>query len=306
MPPRITTFLLATAMLGTLLVGACREPSPEGYQVRVTSIDAHGGPALAEDRVRGILRRSLERAPSFSPAERDQRSGGRGQTLVASLEYREIPDASDHGRDLLVRLVVERPEDLDERLSEAGLDATVLLERAAGEADLAADLQIAVDRLATIIQARTDLAAEREGAVAELLAARDPELVILTLEWVRDHPRRPPARQVADRVAELINHDDERVGLLAIETIGEIGGPEHVSALLDRIQLADASQVSRAYDALARLGGPEAEGFLKFAARNEEEPERRAAAERALRRVAEAERGPQRSSELPRSSRGHR
>ena len=46
--------------------------------------------------------------------------------------------------------------------------------------------------------------------------------------------------------------------------------------------------IERPDDALSRLGGPEAAGFLEFAARNEDEPERRAAAERALRRVADS------------------
>jgi HEAT repeat protein len=96
------------------------------------------------------------------------------------------------------------------------------------------------------------------------------------------------------------------VRLLAIETIGLIGGPEHVPALLARIQLADTPQVSRAYDALASLGGPEATGFLEFAARNEDEPDRRKAAQQALRRVAESDIvGPGgRPSSLP--NRGHR
>ncbi|MCA9685465.1 MAG: HEAT repeat domain-containing protein, partial [Myxococcales bacterium] len=178
------------------------------------------------------------------------------------------------------------------------------------EADMAADLQLAVDRVAIILQARTDLAARTEGAIERLLGSADPELVVQTLEWVRDHPGdhlgEAGSREVADRVVELITHDDERVGLLAIETIGEIGGPEHVSIVLAHIQLNDSGQVNRAYEAIARLGGPDAEGFLRFAARNEDEPELRAAAERALRHITDGgpELGPAGSGRLP--HRGHR
>src|SRR5690606_24584172 len=118
-----------------------------------------------------------------------------------------------------------------------------------GEADLAADLQRATDRLATILQARLDLASGSPGAVDRLLRSSEPDLVLATLEWVRDHGDEPEARAAANRVAELIRHDDEDVGLLAIETIGQIGGPEHVSAVLSRIRLTDNTQVSRAYDA---------------------------------------------------------
>ncbi|WP_181198286.1 HEAT repeat domain-containing protein [Enhygromyxa salina] len=258
--------------------------------MRVISIDAHGGPSLPEDRVRSIVRRSLQNSPSYGPAQRDQRSGSaKGDTLIATFEYRELPDAVDHGRDLMVRMTVEEPKGLADRLGAEGLDITVLLEREAGEADLSTDLQLASDQLVTILQARTDLARAQDGAIERLLASEDPELIILTLEWVRDHESHDQALAVADRVVDLIKHEDERVGLLAIETIGQIGGPEHVSTLLDRIHLADTHQVNRAYDALARLGGPEALGFLRFAARNEDEPGRRAAAERALRRVAESD-----------------
>lgn len=267
----------------------CSSREPETFALRVISIETHGGPALPEDRVRAILRRSLEHSPSFVPAERDQRSGTKhGDTLVASLEYRELPDASDHGRDLMVRLFVEVPESLAGELGKDGLDVTVLLERAAGEADLAYDLELATDRVTTILQARIDLARSTEGAVDRLLGQDDPDQVILALEWILKHVEHPQAQAATARVASLLDHHDARIALLAIECIGEIGGPEHVPALLARIPVADTEQVNRAYDALARLGGPEAEGFLEFAARNEDEPVRRAAAERALQRVEQS------------------
>jgi hypothetical protein len=283
--------LVWVSVLGSLsgLVSGCRAAEPEPYRIQVVSIDPHGGPTLPEDRVHAIMRRSLERAPSYSPAERDQRSGGRKASLAATLEYRELPDATDHGRDLMVRLNVDAPASLAERLGPSALDITVLLEREAGQADLASDLQLATDRLTTLLQARTDLALEAEGVVERLLGSDDAELVILTLEWIRDHGQSRQASAAADQVAELINHHDEDVGLLAIETIGRIGGPQHVMAVLQRIQLSNSPQVSRAYEAIAQLGGPEAEEFLEFAARNEDEPNRRAVAERALRRVEDTE-----------------
>ena len=275
--------------LGIVFGTGCRDAKTEPFHLRVISIDAHGGPTLPDQQVQAIVRRSLERSPSFMPAGRDQRRAGHKDTLIATYEYRELPDASDHGRDLMVRLNVEEPEQIAERLGPTGLDVTILLEREAGKADLAADLQRATDRLTTILQARLDLAIGADGVVDRLLHSSDPDLVLATLEWVRDHGDQPEARAAADRVAELIRHYDEDVGLLAIETIGKIGGPEHVAIVLSRIQLADNTQVSRAYDAIAGLGGPEAKGFLEFAVRNEDDPKRRAAAERALRRVSDSD-----------------
>jgi hypothetical protein len=285
------------------LVG-CGDAEPPVFRLRVTAIDSHGGPSLGEDRVRAILRRSLEHAPSFMPAERDQRSGGRKDTLVATFEYRELPDAVDQGRDLLVRMSIDPPAALADRLGREQLDVTVLLERKAGASDLASDLQLASDRLAAVLQARTDLALRTPGAVERLLGSGDADLVIPTLEWIRDHGDTSEARAAADRVTALISHDDEDIGLLAIEVIGQIGGPEHVPGLLEKVRLADTPQVNRAYDALARLGGPEARGFLQFAARNEDDPGRRAAAERALQRVDDSPSPPRRTARL--SNRGHR
>jgi hypothetical protein len=276
-------------LLGLLGLGSlgCRggEPAMDVYYVRLTSVDHHGGPHVPEDRVHAILRRSLDVAPSFSPAERDQRSGGgAGTILAATIEYRELPDPDEQGRDLLVRLAIETPRDLVDELGGEGLDATVLLERV-GDADLGDDLQLAADRLARIVQARTDLARRSPGTIAALLDDPDPQLVALTLEWVRDHRDEPPAVAMRHRVTELINHPDADVRLLAIETIGMIGGPEDVGVLLERIELNDAAQVARTYDALAHLGGAEARTFLEFAVRNEDEPERQHAAERALQRL---------------------
>ncbi len=305
---------LALLVLG--VVSACTkgEPARDVYEVRLISIDGHGGPAVDEDRVRAIFRRSLDAVPSFEVAERDQRSGHRVHTLAARLEYRELPDSrrddSEQGRDLLVRLVVETPAELDAELGEEGLDVTVLLERSADEVELGEDLQLAADRLAAIIQARTDLARRTPGAVGRLLESADPELLVMTLEWIREHADAEEARVAADRVAELINQDDERVGLLAIEVIGAIGGPEHVAPLLERIRLTDPGQVYRTYDALAQLGGPEAIAFLEFAARNEDVPESRRAAEQALARIASGQTEVATSDRAPAGratlTRGHR
>ncbi len=279
--------LTVALVLGLL---ACRaDPQADVYYVRLTSVDHHGGQHLPEERVHAIVRRALDSADSFDPAERDQRSGGgSGTILAASLEYRELPESGGRGgRDLLVRLAIETPRELAGELGSEGLDVTVLLERESGDVDLADDLQLAADRLTRIVQARTDLARRSAGVVATLLDHEDPELVALTLEWVRDHPDEPMAMadRTADRTAELINHPDPDVRLLAIETIGEIGGARHVSGLLEQLELNDGDQVARAYNALAGLGGAEARTFLEFAARNEDEPDRQRAAERALQRL---------------------
>lgn len=273
-------------VLAWSVVGCRSEAARDVYYVRLVSVDANDGPALPEERVHAIVRRSLDHAITFDPAERDQRSGaGSGTILAATFEYRELPRGHAEGRDLLVRLALETPRELVEALGPEGLDATVLLEREAGDVALDDDLQLAADRLARILQARTDLARGRPGQLAALLDERDAELVATGLNWLRDHPDGPEAAEQLERTLALLDAPDPDLRLLAIEALGAIGGPEQVAALLERIDLHDGDQVARAYDALARLGGPEARRFLEFAAANEDEPSRQAAAERALQRL---------------------
>lgn len=267
-------------------VGCRTEPREDVYYVRLVSVDPHEGPAVPEERVHAIVRRSLDQAVSFDPAERDQRSGaGSGTILAATFEYSELPRGHAEGRDLLVRLAVETPRELVEALGPEGLDATVLLEREAGDVELADDLQLAADRLARILQARIDLARRQPGQLATLLDSGDAELAATGLRWLCDHPDAPEAGEQLDRTLALLDHADPDLRLLAIEALGAIGGPDQVAALLERIELNDGDQVARAYDALAQLGGPEARRFLEFAAANEDEPSRQDAAERALQRL---------------------
>jgi hypothetical protein len=263
--------------------------------VRVTDRSA-GDEDVSRDMVKQVVGTALAAEDSFELVSD-------GEALRAEIWFAEQPGPTGQ-RDLIVGLRVETPPDLSTRLGEEGLEANVLLERESGQASLAEDLNLAIGRAVGVLEARVGLARGDAERVNELLGADDPELVLLALEWVRD--RRSPADP--DRVAALLGHSDERVGLLAIEALGVIGGPEHVQRLLRGVRLSDPGQAHRAYEALTALGGPDARAFLEFAARNEDEPERRQAAMRAL---AELDRGSAdgnvvESVQDPGPSRGHR
>jgi hypothetical protein len=111
-------------------------------------------------------------------------------------------------------------------------------------------------------------------------------------------------REYADEVARLVPHPDERVALRAVECLGVVGEPRHARVLVQTPRLADRAYAQRIYDALARLGGEEAQGFLEFAARNEDDPLMMEVAADALSRLhgADATTGPQGDS----AARGHR
>ena len=158
---------------------------------------------------------------------------------------------------------------------------------------------VALDRASAAVLGRLRLAAGEPGAVATLLRDGDPQLAVIALEFIRRN------RDVThiELVASLVRHADQTVASLAVEVVGELGGPRHAPALIQNVRLADPGHTHRTYDALATLGGPDAEGFLRFAARNEDDPERRAAARLALDKLMRST-GPARPR--PNSLRGHR
>lgn len=266
-------FGLALSLAGGAACNEPQKPAQGRYEVQVVRVTDR---SLGEEHVsRETIRQALGGA---FDAESSFRLSAEDEGLPAELWFAEQPGPNGSSRDLIVGLRIQTPNDLETSLGSDGLEANVLLERESGDASLAQDLNLAIGRAVAVLEARVGLARGDKKRVNQLLASEDPELVLLALEWVRDH------RGGADPevVAQLLRHDDERVGLTAIEALGVIGGPEHVAALLRGVRLADAGQAHRTYEALATLGGPDAQAFLEFAARNEDEDERRQAAARAL------------------------
>jgi hypothetical protein len=242
------------------------------HLARVTDRSA-GEARLPGAAAENALERAFSSHRSFSLVRGDQ-------GLAAELWFAEQP-AADGARDLIVGLRLETPPGLDGRLGEDGLEANVLLERESGDAGLEQDLGLALARAVAVLEARVGLGRGDPRSIEALLRSADPELALLALEWIRD------GRSTADPdvVAALLDHADERVALVAIEALGRVGGPEHVHALLAGVRLSNPGHAHRTYEALAALGGPDAAAFLEFAARNEDEPERRQAANSALARL---------------------
>jgi len=156
-----------------------------------------------------------------------------------------------------------------------------------------------------VLELRLDLAAGKTEAAVALLRADDPELRLLALEWVRDHP----GAALADAVADQLEFEAPQVVMLALEVLVVVGDERHASAVVRRAERSPGL-AREAYRALAALGGPDAVGFLRFATDNEDEPGLREEAERALatallgpgERVAARPLG----VDLPRVARGHR
>jgi hypothetical protein len=245
---------------------------------------------LGEAAAKALVTRVLDASPSLRAARPGE------SALAGSLHY-EVSVGDDGTPYLLLFVKIDAPAELRKTFPH-GLGVPVSLERTDGTIDLERDVGLAAQKAAIVLEAQLALGRGDPGAIERLLGSEDPELVLLGLGWVHDHPN-PTA---ADAVAALLEHEDDRVALLAIECLGMIGGPRHAEALVRSVRLGDAAQAHRTYEALASMGGPRAREFLEFAARNEEDPRLAAAARRALEQVRGETGGP----EVRNVRRGHR
>lgn len=272
---------------------ACGEsPRPGLHPVRLERV--RGKPfenqRLAEGAASALVTKVLDASPSFRAAQAGE------SALEGSLAYEVSVD--ENGTPFLFVLVqLDAPATLRKTFPN-GLGVPVSLERTDQTIVLERDLELAAQKAAIVLEAQLALGRNDPGAVEHLLASEDPELVLLGLGWLHDHPD-PGA---ADAVAGVLEHEDDRVALLAIECLGMIGGSRHAEALVHSVKLGDAARAHRTYEALASLGGPRAREFLEFAARNEEDPRLAAAAIRALEQIREDSGGSQPSN----VRRGHR
>lgn len=286
------------ALMAVLAGSGCRSADREtneavAYDVRITDVR---GAAIDRSRTGDWVRQetalALARTSSFT-AER----GAGIESLDVAVAVREVqtPD----GPAVRLRLDADVPATLEERLP--SLEATVELARSNGTIELRRDIPVALERAAAVLDAKLALALGRSDSIAALLADPDPELVLLALSAAAAQKR----TEHADRVVELLEHDDERVAAEAVESLGTLGEQRHVPALIAAAKLSDRGRTSRLYEALAELGGPDALGFLAFAAANEDDPGLARLARQQLDRLRGVERqAPRRAG--PRIVRGHR
>ncbi len=224
---------------------------------------------------------------------------GSGSPLPATIHYEERE--TDEGVPVLRVLLAVEPEPLlgaQLELAKLELDAHVELERRDQTIDVRRDLPIAVERALALLDAKVTVARGTDVQLRALLSDADPEVVLIALDGVA-HRR---LEGMADAVHTLLEHDDERVAMQAVECLGLVGRPEHVPGLVRQARLADRAHAYRLYEALANVGGQHARGFLEFAARNEDDPELVDYVEQALAHVSARE--PQEGSQ--RVARGHR
>lgn len=259
---------MAAAVLAAGLVLGCKsEPSSAAYSVSLSELRTRAAGGRGD---RAWQRQTLEDALEGAAMFRIESSE---TALTAHAEVVERRDSD--GIVVRLALAMEVPPDLAGVLDE--LEATVEVARARGDSTIREDLPMAAERAVAVLDAKVQLA--RTPRVAgTYLRDPDPEIALVALDWVETQRD----REAASVVSEMLHHPDDRVMLRAVEVLGQVGTAVEVPALIAAARLNDRAHTGRLYEALAALGGPDAEGFLAFAARNEDDPALAQLAERAL------------------------
>lgn len=254
--------VVALAVLGALGCAADEGP-PRYFELRLEGVEAVSvsGAAVDAEVITEAAARAIAVARTFVDPARRSAPVVRGRLAVA-----DLVDA-DGGHVLRVELEGEIPPEAVPRLGPA-LEATVELTHGDGRLEGDRDVADAVGRAVAAFDARVLLGVGTVHDVAGLLADPDPQIVQLAL----DHVARQRLRELADPVAALVDHRDPTTAAAAVECLGVVGGAEHSTLLVRRARLGDRATAQRLYEALGRLGGDEAIGFLEFAARNEDDP----------------------------------
>ena len=273
----LTPWLRIFALASVASLGACDKSQETGPQpVRIEGVHQRTGDGGVIDE--GHLVTRLGGSLGERANLRIAGSTDRGSSLGAELWYQEKV-TEDGEREVYLQAQIEVPADL--RSSIGGLiHATVILEReVGGQASLDDDVVAAAGRAFAVLDTRLALARGDQGVVRELLGDDDPELVLLALEWIREHT---PAAFAGDLVASL-EHQDDRVSALAVECLGYTGDRSLVGPILRNARPMSRLQIREVYRALARLRGADALGYLRFAAANEDDSLLQEEAERSLR-----------------------
>jgi hypothetical protein len=280
-----------------LFLGACGAREAGRYPVEVDRVAA-AGPALTAE-LRAAVDRGVARSPEFGDATGSLEALRLAAWISASDQTNRMHAAAPPrapGGTEFVHVELEVPAELRGEFDVAAITA---------RAPRTDDLDAAVASALQVLELRLALARGEATAAGTLLGFADPDLSLLALEWIRDHPR----AELADAVAGAVEDPSPEVGALALEVLAQVGDARHASAVVRRVERSPGL-ARPAYAALGRLGGADAVGFLRFAAANEDDPRLREEAERALATAlaGATERVAVRPDvvDLPRMVRGHR
>ncbi len=253
------------------IVGA--PPWPVRVEVAPTSIQL---PPESLDRV---VSASLSRRALLAWAKTSEPAAP--GALSARVWFHQEPSSDEQGPELQVALELQAPADLEEAIGSPHVEAVVRFTRPsdAEARDPDEDFRRALALAFDIVEARLATGRGDPADIHRLLAAQEPQVRGVALEWVAE----TKARDYLADVRDSLMHDDLSVHLQALAALAEVGSEADVPFVLDHLRLFHDAAARATYECLGRLGGEQAREFLSFAASNDEDKDRRALARRALR-----------------------
>jgi len=285
---------LRAALAFVLFAAACGESDGGRYPVRL-SLSLPDEAAELELPVSAALQAALADSAIFAP---ERQAGGmvHGEAVLS----RDAPEAP-----WLLHVGVGVPDELRSQFAVSAITASASAGTDAFRPSSEA-LTEAARRAIAGLEAQCRLARGDAGGLEVLLASDEPSQLLVAVRYVGDRE----AREHATRLLPLLRNEDTRVRVAVLDVLGSVGTRDHAAAIVREAHRLDPGSTREAYRALARLGGADAVGFLRFAAANEDDPELRAEAERALSsalsgKPPSAAEGP-RGVDLPKLARGHR
>jgi len=251
----------------SLSLPGCSEdpPTPERVPVVLAAID---GPDWVDPLFAERLQSSAAFRPVPTPSENETNTSAEASIAIQEFAAGEVP---------VVRLDIEI-DSLPPSVGAGSLDAHIEIERRDHTVDLARDVPIALARAIEVLDAKVALLRDEESVVGRLLADPDPELRIMAIQWVTRSGR----RDLLDPVVQRLADPDPRVAAEALDCLGSLGAPEHAGPMVASARLSDRNHTGHLYMALGALGGAQAQGFLDFAARNEDDPDLASLAQKSL------------------------
>ena len=263
------------------------EDPPTLGQVEVKPIAAAeiGGRRLALDRGRLAVKVTdvLQRAGIFA------KPGSRPATVAVELEALPFTQGSAEAIELGVKLrlrMTVRPEGTASARFNDDLVAVgqAPLEALDGDATLTTVQRLAERTAEDLLQlyvARQRLWVGDGHAVASALAASDSDLRVEAIRVVAARQ----LRELVPKLVQLLDDEEEGVRDAALGALVTLRERSAVKVLAKSRQMRDAREMRKLLDAIASLGGGEAQEYLAFVAETHDDEEIRGMAKAALDRM---------------------
>jgi hypothetical protein len=303
MPAPVLTRTLTFTCLTVALAAGCKRQQPPAepppppipvlgpVTVRDMTSEPHGpqGVVVDVEALAADARRTLTAAGLFQASPTDAAPAVIARVRIEfGLDDVQLPDKGAARAAVRLRIDTRPSEVAARRFNEdvqAGSESQYTIDAKAGGPDRQALFTKLVNRtvqdLLAAYTARQKLWTGDPATVRPLLTADAGEL---TLEAIRAVGERKLQSEVPV-LLKLLEHSDESVRDAALGALVELRERKAVTVLAEQRSMRDKREMRKILDAIAVLGGPEAADYLGFVVDGHEDPEIKAMATEARKRM---------------------